>query len=912
LVIQAVRQTHDSIAMPPKELLTEEQIAILETWVNEGAAWPSEVLVLFDEEELFIPALAEGEAQIRLEEQDVYSGNMAVAVTQRERFAGQIADWKFTIRENPSAGEYRYLRFAWKKIGSGAAMIEVANSGQWPPAQASPPPGGRYVAGVNTCELDAISVATDTPSDWQVVTLDLWNDLGDFELTGLSLMCLGEGEVVFDQLLLARDTTALDEYKLGRGKRMFRYGKIGAPLGDAWHDPENPVTKTFNGKRLDLWSLQKAERPAMPAVKNSEWCRNPIDRLVMSRLEEKGLTPSAEADRRTLIRRLYFDLTGLPPTPDEVQAFVADQSDNAYEQLVERLLASPHYGERWAKHWLDVVRYADTNGYERDEFRPTGYRYRDYVIRSFNNDKPYDEFIREQLAGDELVAGELQTQADADRLIATGYLRAGSYDSTAPIFQEEARARDQLMADLVNTTCSAFLGLTMACANCHDHKYDPVLQADHFRLRAFFAAVRSEDDRAIDVADERAAIEAHNAAVDAQVAPLAEKIAALGEGDEQKAEREALQAQIDQLNGTKRSFTTAMVMTDDGQNAQPTHIFYQGDHTNPREEVSPGFLSVFDPNPAKIEPTANTTGRRTALANWITSTDNPYTARVMVNRIWQHHFGAPLVATPNDFGYSGSAPTNQQLLDWLACEFMECGWSVKHMHRLMLMSSVYRQQSVADAERTSIDPDNQLLWRQNAQRLDADAMRDAMLAVAGKLLPDSDGKPRWPSVPEDILHAQPAILEFLKEGAGGRMQGWYTDPEETTYVRSIFLVVKRSVPIPFLRVFDLPDPTVSCARRDVTTVAPQALNLLNSEFAVTMAQAMAQRVAAEAGDQPVDQIELAVWLALARPAADDEREVLLKLLQSNTAQPAKADEPPAGLVAVCRTLLNVNEFVYLD
>jgi hypothetical protein len=968
LIIQAVRQTHDSLAMPPKEKLRDVQVALLERWIKAGGIWPNDVLILFDEEQAFVDSLMQGKSQARTESHDTFSGTLAVALTPKERFAYQIDNWKIPIREAPKGGEYRYLRLAWKKIGAGGAMFEIANQGQWPPEKASPPPKGRYVIGENSSGLDALVINESVPAEWTAVTIDLWKDLGEFELTGLSLMNLGAGEVLFDKILLARSVTELDAYETGQGRKAFESGPSTTRVGDAWSDVSNPVFQTFGGERLDLWSFIPPARSALPVVKNRDWCKGPVDRLVLAQLEATQLTPSAEADRRTLIRRLYFDLLGLPPSPDEVQAFLADPSDKAYETLVDRLLENPHYGERWGKHWLDVVRYADTNGYERDEFRPTAYRYRDYVSQSFNADKPYDQFIREQLAGDEMVDSFPQNQTDVDRLIATGFLRAGQFDSTAPIFQEQARARDQLMADLTNTTCSAFLGLTVSCANCHDHKYDPLLQADHFRLRAFFAAVRSNDNLVIDLPPQRQEIESHNANVDIQIAAVAKQISEIVDpvkqtiidkrtaefpedirqllampantrddaareklkpfeaklvvsdadltaalSEEQKKSRDQLQAEVDKLSKTKRAFTTTLAMQDDGQNAQPTHIFYQGDHTSPRDQVPPGFLSVLDPNPAVIvPPRSGTTGRRTALANWIASPENPFTARVMVNRIWQYHFGVPLVATPNDFGYSGALPTNQALLDWLACEFVECGWSVKHMHRLLLLSATYRQQSLFDSSRSTLDPENHLLWRQNVQRLDADAMRDAMLAVSGKLLPYREGKPLWPAVPQDILHSQPAILEAYKGGSGDRLQDWYADPEEKTDVRSIFLVVKRSMPLPFMQVFDLPDPNTSCARRDVTTVAPQALNLLNSEFAVRMAKAFADRVLAEAGNDPAAQIERATWLALSRSATAEEQEVFAKLIQSHAATDADGKHSQAGLVAVCRVLLNVNEFIYLD
>ena len=752
------------------------------------------------------------------------------------------------------------------------------------------------------------------------------------------------------------------------------------PLGDAWTDPENPIRKIWRGERLDLWSLKQPVRPAVPSA-----IGNPIDAFLLAKLAAKNLTFSPEADPRTLIRRLYFDLLGLPPSPEEVAAFEREcasigNRQLAIENLADKLLASPHYGERWARHWLDVVRYADSNGHERDEFRPEMWRYRDYVVRSLNEDKPYDRFIREQLAGDELVAAAPRTHAEADALIATGFLRLGTYDSTASIFQEERKQRNDLMADLVNTTGSAFLGLTFSCCNCHDHKYDPLSQADHFRFRAFFAAVKSRDDQPIDLAPEQDAIRAHNAGVDKQVAeaqkpvddalwPARQKlrderiaklpadIQELLKTEEAKrddatkkllaphlekvkvSDKDALAAlddagkklhseataKVDALKKQKRAFTVAMAVSDG--NAEPTKLFYQGDFTEPRDEVAPGFLSVLDPNPAKVKaPRPDTTGRRLALAEWIASPTNPFTARVLVNRLWQHHFGTGLFANPNDLGYAGPKPTHPELLDWLATEFVARGWSVKTLHRLMVTSAAYRQVSGYERARVrgfesgagrksspshpltlapahASDPDNKLLWRQNPRRLDAETMRDTLLAVSGKLRPHAGGKPLWPPLPEEILKAQPGVLEGLEGKDSGRRQGWYADKEEDCDVRSLYLIQKRCVPLPFLQVFDLPDTSFSCARRDVTTVAPQALNLLNSDFSQRAAKALATRVATEAGDDAGKQIERAVWLALGRGPTATERQQASAFL---------AKHGKLALPEFCRALLNVNEFVYVD
>lgn len=779
-----------------------------------------------------------------------------------------------------------------------------------------------------------------------------------------------------------------------------QYAMAAERIGDAWNDPQNPIVKIFKGQRLDLWSLRKPQRPALPTVKRQDWMRNPIDTFILSELENNQLSPSPTANRQTLIRRLYFDLIGLPPAPQQVDAFVNDSSPGAYHQLVDRLLSSPQYGVRWARYWLDIVRYADTNGFERDEFRPSQFHYRDYVVRAFNDDKPYDIFIREQLAGDELppAPNRPQNQAEIDQLIATGYLRLGPHDTTRSIFGEDRKGHDQLMADLVNTTGEGFLGLTLSCANCHDHKYDPISQVDHFRMRAFFAAVKFRDDMVIDTARVQDNIDRHNARIAAKTAELQtqvsqllspakqaladqrrakfpadiqkllesneadrseetkqklkpfverltvsdqEAVATLAEVDNKRYD--ALAIQIQDCNTETQTLTTALGMTDASTTAPATHVYHQGDYTHPLDEVLPGFLSVLDPNPALIRQQAqtNTSGRRTALANWITSFDNPLTARVFVNRLWQHHFHQPLVATPNDFGYSGTKPTHPDLLDWLAVEFMHPSngtrpWSIKHMQRLIVLSAVYRQgQGEVPApgqdaplpsgttavspltesflQNTSTDPDNRLIGRRLPQRLDAETLRDAMLSVAGSLQLTDHGSPAWPHISDTAKGINPKVLN---PDTGDGLSGWYTTtPNEKSNVRSLFTIQKRSLQLPMLALFDQPDANRSCARRFNTTVAPQALLLLNSDFAVETANRFANRVAREAGVEPEDRVDTAFHTALARLPDEEERKVCLQLLQSHTARHTReniAAPDLAALIDLCRALMNTNEFLYVD
>ncbi len=924
LLVKAITFRDPDLQMPPKQKLTDHEIATLTQWVKAGAAWPEPVAVLFEDEPQFLAALTSGNGKGRLITEGIFAGKAALGITPLQRDGVKIPGWQFVIREKPQASEYRFLRLAWKKRGAGSVMIELASNGQWPDAKVAK---GRYVAGPNTTGWAAISVSDSAPAEWTVVTFDLWKDIGNFTLTGIAPTCDRGDEAFFDAIILGPTIASLDAYRPGR---IGSLGTESQATGDAFTDKRNPIRKLFRGERLDLWSLKKPRSSTLrvestatnKGLDSESRATVSIDTFIRERLTKAGPQPAPEADRRTLIRRLTFDLTGLPPTADDVNAFVADKSPDAYAQLVNRLLDSPRYGERQARLWLDVVRYADTNGYERDEFRPLAWQYRDYVIRAFNQDKPFDQFIREQLAGDELVDGAPKTPAEADMLIATGFLRLGQWDSTAAIFQEEVRLRAEMMADLTNTTASAFLGLTMSCCQCHDHKYDPLSQADHYRLRAFFAGVTPRDDLRISLADEQAAIDQHNAELDQQAAPLKAEQTKLDKAN--KTRHEELKTKLAEIESKKRQPRRAMGATDSGPNAPAIHLFYQGDFSSPREEVSPGFVSIFTPGPAVVRPPrANTTGRRLALANWIASPDNPWTARVIVNRIWQQHFGTGLVATPNDFGDSGARPTHPELLDWLAVEFMQHGWSIKELHRLIVKSATYRQRSTGGSPVSDLQASRLHYGTQNVRRLDAETLRDNLLAVSGLLKPHDTGKPLWPPVPDELLNAQPAILEAIEGKDGGRMQGWYADPIEQTDVRSVFLVRKRCLPIPFLQAFDLPDTTVSCARRDTTVVAPQALMLLNSPEGIRYAQAFAARVQGpntnlrfDDAVQTVQLIDTLFQQALQRSASTDEVALASEFLRRHRDQ--HATKEPAdraknlAIVDLCRAVLNLNEFAYVD
>jgi mono/diheme cytochrome c family protein len=665
----------------------------------------------------------------------------------------------------------------------------------------------------------------------------------------------------------------------------------GERTGDAWSDPRNPIVRIFGGKRLDLWSLQPVERPELPAVKHAGWVKNDLDRFVLADYERDEIPLPAAADSRTLARRLSFDLTGLPPTHEQVADFAQSVEregiDRALEVLVDRLLASPRYGEHLARMWLDVVRYSDSNGFDWDEFRPQAWRFRDYVVRSFNADKPFDTFIVEQLAGDELCAGPPRTPAEQDRLIATGYLRLGPHDNAAGLFNEQDRSRAELLSDLTETTGGAFLGLTFSCCRCHDHKYDPVSQADHYRLRAFFAAVKFADDLPLDLESEQQAIREHNAPLDEQISSLRAELAKLPESD--KVPREKIKRQIDAMEAQRRSFTRGLLMTDNREGVPATHVLFQGDHKAPRQAVEPGFLSVFDPQPAALvdAPNPGTTGRRLTLARWIASSHNPLTARVLVNRIWQNLMGRALVETPNDFGLAGSPPHDAALLDWLTSEFMAQGWSIKKLVRQIVASATYRQQATYDRDYFSL---------RLPRRLTAEQLRDAVLSVSGLLTSKCGGPPIWPELPPEVLQTNPAFLDDNAE----KTKGWYPSTKADQYCRGLFLVQKRTTHLPLLEAFDLPDNSTPCARRETSTVAPQALMLLNNALVADAAHALAERVKHGAGDAAARQVQRTFELTLQRSPDETEMAVCRRLIDEH------------GLASLCRALLNVNEFVYLD
>ena len=689
-------------------------------------------------------------------------------------------------------------------------------------------------------------------------------------------------------------------------------------IGNAWDDPRNPIRKLFRGERLDLWSLRPIARPMIPVVRQQDWATNPIDNFVLTEWEKRpDFEVAPKAGARELAIRAAFGLTGLPPEIKELEAFVNSDDERAYEQLIERWLSHPSYGVRWARMWLDVVRYSDSNGFDWDEFRPNAWRYRDYVIDAWNRDLPFDKFTLEQLAGDELVGGPPNDELDQQRLIATGYLRVGPHDNSSPLFNEQERSRAQLLADLTETTGSAFLGLTLGCCRCHDHKTDPLSHADHYRLRAFFAPVEFADDLPLDLPERRTQIEQHNAEIDEQVAVVDREVAAVhaaakiriaSAAKAEKAEptEEAVKKGLNadekkllkdlakrkgELEAEKLGYTHGLLMRDKPQDVPATYVLYQGDHSAPRESVAVGFPSVLEPNEASVfSNSEKSTGRRSALAEWIVARRNPWTARVIVNRLWQAHFGEGLVATPNDFGITGSRPTHPELLDWLASELIDSGWSIKHVQRLIVTSSVYRQATV-----TEVGTRQRMSLRNNLRRLEAEALRDRILVACGLLDQRIGGPPVWPEIPAEILQANPA---FLDDNAT-KTKGWYPSPAETQSVRSLFLVQKRTVRIPFLETFDLPDNSVSCARREASLVAPQALTLLNGELVEQAATALAKTISMRT-QLADEQCRLAFQQTLLRQPSEHELTLAVAFLKTHS------------LDELCRALLNTNEFAFIE
>ncbi len=645
----------------------------------------------------------------------------------------------------------------------------------------------------------------------------------------------------------------------------------------------------------DWWSLRPLTRPPAPPLQEAGWARGPIDVFVLAKLREQGLTPSPEADRRTLLRRLTFGLHGLPPTLAETDAFLSDPAADAYERLVDRLLASPHYGERWARHWLDVVHYGDTHGYDKDKPRPNAWPYRDYVIRAFNQDKPYARFVQEQLAGDVLFPNT------ADGIEATGFLAAGPWDFIGHVEVPETKLDGQIARhldrdDMVATTMNTFISLTVQCAQCHRHKFDPITQEDYYSLHAVFAALdRADRKYYLDatVARQQAALEvrrrsllSRKQALDGQIAQR-EVTAALSEVEAALA---ALPPPRVVYAGTIHTGTGAFRGTGpDGGRPREIHILRRGDVRHPGRRVGPGSLRVVTALPAQFALAEGHAegARRVALARWITDRQNPLTWRSIVNRVWHYHFGRGIVATPNDFGRMGQLPTHPELLDWLAVEFRDGGQSLKQLHRLLVTSATYRQASLENDRSTRIDGGNQYWWRMNRRRLEAEALRDSVLWVSGKL---------------DTRMYGPGFQDFVieKPEHSPHYQYHLHNPEDLrTHRRSIYRFLVRSQQQPFMTTLDCADPSQLVERRNETVTALQALALLINPFMVSMARHFAARVE-RMGADPSAQVTAAFHLALGRAPRAEELAGLTAYSQQH------------GLANLCRVVLNLNEFAFAD
>ncbi|MGQ0633104.1 MAG: PSD1 and planctomycete cytochrome C domain-containing protein [Planctomycetaceae bacterium] len=698
------------------------------------------------------------------------------------------------------------------------------------------------------------------------------------------------------------------------------------------------------------WAFQAVRRPNVPAVRDAGRVANPIDAFILEKLEARNLRFRRFASPRELVRRVYYDLTGLPPTPEEVEAFASDPSPAAYAALVDRLLDSPRYGEKWARHWLDLVRFAETNSYERDNPKPHAWRYRDYVIRAFNEDRPYDRFIREQLAGDELLPADVEASRQAsDALIATGYYRLGIWDDE-PTDRDQARYDG--LDDIVATTGQVFLGLTLDCARCHDHKLDPIPQRDYYRFLSFFhniqyysnggptdelplplpadpVAQAEEHERGVMVLEQqREQLRTVTTNFNTEFAKLYEQvrgkrvesdeIPALVRAELARPEAEQLFAKerymvylalVDKLAALKnRGAVAAMALcvTEKGSEAPETFVLIRGNPRVTGDRVEPGFPDVLAETAPVIAVAegAKSCGRRLALANWIASPENPLTARVMVNRIWQYHFGRGIVRSPNNFGVQGDKPTHPELLDWLAAEFVGQGWRLKPLHRLIVTSNVYRQSSSIENVMTSdgaaaADPTNDLFYRFDMRRLTAEEIRDSILAVSGNLCQKMYGPGVYVAISKEVLAGQQL------PGAG-----WGKSPPEDQARRSIYIHLKRSLLTPLLESFDLAETDRSAAVRFTTTQPTQALTMLNSEFLHEQSERFADRLRRECGDNTAQQVMRALSLTTQRAVSEADVARGVRLIES-----LRNDDGAAGALALkyfCLVALNLNEFVYLD
>jgi len=675
----------------------------------------------------------------------------------------------------------------------------------------------------------------------------------------------------------------------------------GAPWSDGAIDPLRYSSERRAG--YDWWSLQPVSQPPLPAVKQKSWPITPVDRFVLAKLEAAGLKPSPPAERAVLIRRLYFDMLGLPPRPDEVDAFVQDRRSDAYERLVDGVLASPHYGERWARHWLDVIRFGESQGFERNKLRPNAWKYRDWVVDALNTDLPYDEFVRLQIAGDVL------RPDDPLAVIASGFLVMGPYDYTvytavSPMMR--AVGREEELEGLVGTVTQTFLGLTVNCARCHDHKFDPISQKEYYRVAAALGGTYHGPERDSLSAAGKVATQQERDRLTARVAAFRARLAILNDAILTADERERIVSELALTESRSRLLAGGPTHVTVPQAPGVFHVLARGDFRAKGEAVAPGGVAALTGPAAEwgLKQDAPEPDRRKALAAWLTDPKNPLTARVMVNRVWSYHFGAGLVPTPSDFGFNGGLPSHPELLDWLASNFIAgvggqgsgarresfsshaMGWSVKKLHRLLLLSATYRQSSRPVPAAKARDAENRLLWRHNPQRLAAESLRDAALSVSGELNPALGG---------------PGFRDWTMKSNGDNEVYTVFDAVGPEFNRrTLYRMVVRSGGSPLLDGFDCPDPSVATPKRTVTTTPLQALSLLNNKFMEHVAGKWAAKLQRDAPSGTPAQVTLAYRQAFARPPNPDE----IRFAETFAAK--------HGLPQLCLVLLNTNEFLYVD
>lgn len=678
------------------------------------------------------------------------------------------------------------------------------------------------------------------------------------------------------------------------------------------------------------WAFRPVQSAEPPTVKDQAWVKTEVDRFVLAKLEAAGIKPAPPASREALIRRAYYDLIGLPPTLEQVQQFVKDPDPAAYENLINTLLESPHYGEKWGRHWLDLVRYAESNSFERDGTKPFVWRYRDYVIRAFNQDKPYDQFLTEQLAGDEL------PEVTSETLAATGYYRLGQWDDEPA---DRLQSRYDELDDILATTSQAMLGLTVNCARCHDHKIDPIPQADYYQMLGYFhnlrgygeGGVKEASTRKVGTAESQVAAEAQQK----RIAELTEQMRAIEElakADFIPVEHEEFQYEFQRIPLLKKRVGKVLTneqfeqyvawskerkqleqnpvageqeilcVKEKGKAIPKTFVLARGNPHVQAKPVGPGFLSVLSLPTPEIETPAHgeSAGLRTAFAKWLTNPENPLTSRVMVNRIWQYHFDRGIVRTSSDFGYQGSQPTHPELLDWLAAEFVERGWSIKEMHRLMMLSNTYQMAYVSNPELEQQDPQNDLMWRFDLRRLTAEEIRDSILFASGNLnLGRMYGPSIYPLMPAEVLAGQ---------SIPGN--GWDTSKGDEQNRRSVYVHVKRSLKLPVLANYDSADSDFSCPVRFVTTQPTQALSMLNSDFSLQQAEKLATLVREAHPDELSAQVAMALGRVTQRLPRPEEVDRGVALIERWTKE--EQLEPKMALRNFCLLALNLNEFVYLD